>query len=323
MVHQVGRLFRHSARGEIAGCSTYDKSISRHAANDQTRIRNQHISDREIEPLFHQINHPVGHRHVDRHVGIERNELGDHGSEERRNCHRRVEAQCAPRRRLQGLGHPFGILDFRENLQAAVIVDLARLGQAHATGAAIEEPHSEPLLKRPNVGRRHAGGYAERPRSRGEAFALDHLHEGGHAGHPVHAITRSAPGRHVPEFSPYQVVPDHVYSRLSVERRREPPHPLLESRSTLARDHRDKTVTAAPPSTTTHARLCSWGEHAEGPSGNCGTATVCIQKPPWGSLALRAAGPAKPMHSMMIKPSSVGSNSSTRGPSSGIPKLTT
>jgi hypothetical protein len=108
---------------------------------------------------------------------------------------------------------------------------------------------------------------------------------------------------------------------LSVERGRER-RPLLDSRSTLERDHRDKTVTAARASTTPHARLCSWGEHVEGPSGNCGTATVCIHKPRWDSLASRGGRPAKPTHSMMIKPSSVGSNSSTCGPSSEIPNLT-
>ena len=230
-MHQIRRLFRRAARGKIAGCSTYDEAIGRHAASDEARIRNRHIADREIEALLHQIDHSIGHRHVDRHVGIERDELGDDGSEKWRNCHRRVESQRAARRRLQGLGDPVGILDLREDLQAALIVNLTCLGQAHPARAAVEQANPEPLLEEAHMRRRHARGYAEGSRRGGKALALDHLHEGGHARHPVHVITRFPSGRHVPALSPYQVAPDHICSRLSVARRNRSGAPLsrLES----------------------------------------------------------------------------------------------
>ncbi len=214
-MRQIGRLLRRPPRGEIARRSGNDKAVGGDAPHDQAGIRHRHVADSEIEPLLHQIDHPVGHRQVDRHLGIKGHELGDHGRKQWRNGDRRIEAQRTARGPLQSLGNLIGILYVRQNLQAALVVGMADFGQAHTPGAAVEEPDTEPLLERLNVGRDHAWRHAQRPRRRGKAAALDHLHEGGHAGHAVHVLrNHSVRRRHVPALCPYQVACDHVCSRL-------------------------------------------------------------------------------------------------------------
>jgi hypothetical protein len=87
------------------------------------------------------------------------------------------------------LGDLIGIICFREDLQATLVIGMTDLGQADAARAPVEKANPEPLLERLNVRGHHAGRHAQRPRRRGKAAALHHLYEGGHAGHAVHAIT--------------------------------------------------------------------------------------------------------------------------------------
>jgi hypothetical protein len=52
---------------------------------------------------------------------------------------------------LQRLGDLIGIIRFREDLQATLVIGMTHLGQADAARAAVEKANPEPLLKRLNV----------------------------------------------------------------------------------------------------------------------------------------------------------------------------
>ena len=69
-----------------------------------------------------------------------------------------------------------------------------------------------------------------------------------------------------------------------------------------------------------YVRLYSLGQHFVGPSGNCGTATNRV-KSPFDAPAMDSASPSNTTHSMMMEPSSVGSGSLVRHPSSPRPNV--
>src|SRR5262249_57814234 len=76
-----------------------------------------------------------------------------------------------------------------QDLQTALVIGPADLGETHLARAAIEQADAESFLQRLDVSGHHARRNAERARRRRKASALDHLHKGGHAGHAVHSIT--------------------------------------------------------------------------------------------------------------------------------------
>ena len=84
---------------------------------------------------------------------------------------RGVDAQRAARRRLQGAGDVVGLLDVGEDLDAAVVVGPADLGEADLSRGAVEQPRAEPVFQRLDMVAHHGRRHVEPAAGGGEAAA--------------------------------------------------------------------------------------------------------------------------------------------------------
>src|SRR5580704_7900403 len=114
--------------------------------------------------------------------------------------HRRGHPQQAARRGLEIAGGAFGIFQFVEDAQAALVVVLADLGGADAPRRAIEQPHAEPLLERADMFAHHGWRHVEVPSRRGKARGLDDLGEYRHSDEAIQVQTSQGQSR--PDTSP-------------------------------------------------------------------------------------------------------------------------
>jgi hypothetical protein len=192
VVGEIGQLRRGSVSREIIGSGAYDEAEGHQAADDQGRIRHRGHPKREVESLLDEIDHASRHRHIDRNLGILRRELRNGLGDLQRHRRRRVEPQRPARLRLQLLGGLLGVVDSRQDTNAAIVIGLTSLGHADASRGPIEQAHAESVLCRLNVQGDGARRHVEGARRASKAATVDHLHKRCHTENAVISLHRSS-----------------------------------------------------------------------------------------------------------------------------------
>ena len=156
------------------------------AAHDQAGIRRRRHPDCDIKALLDDVDGALSHAQVDLHVGIGREEFSHHRPDELHNMGRGINPQRAARRRLQGAGDVVGLLDIGKDLDGAVVIGPAHLGQADLPRGAVEQPRAEPVLQRLDMVAHHRRRHVEPASGRGKSAAIRHPDEGRQTGQPIH-----------------------------------------------------------------------------------------------------------------------------------------
>ncbi|GCC47396.1 hypothetical protein chiPu_0031598, partial [Chiloscyllium punctatum] len=157
------------------------------AAHDQAGIRRRQHAHREIVVLVDQVDIALADREVDLDLRIGRQELDDRGRQELRQMGVGVDAQRAARHRLQCAGDVVGLLDVGEDMDAAVVIGLADLGEADLARGAVEQSGTEAIFQRLHVVAHHCRGHVELAAGRGEAAGINDPDERGQTGQAIHA----------------------------------------------------------------------------------------------------------------------------------------
>jgi hypothetical protein len=149
-------------------------------------------ADREIEALLDEVDITIVEIELDRNVGISREIIGDRESEETRPArHRRAHPKHAAGRRLQIAGRALRLFHVGENAERTFVIILSDFGHADAARGAIEEPHTEPLFKRLNMGAYHCGRHAQPARRARKAAGIDDFDKYRHSAETIHAASHN------------------------------------------------------------------------------------------------------------------------------------
>ena len=145
---------------------------------------------RQVEALLDQIHHAVGELHVEAHLLVLREEIGDGGRE---MAHAEVHRSCQPDRAARHDGGAarflLGLLQVGEELHRALIEGLTALGEADAPRGAIEEPRLQVRLEVGDVARGGGSGQAELAGSLGKAPRFNDLRENLDSAEPIHYLS--------------------------------------------------------------------------------------------------------------------------------------
>src|SRR6185312_5332692 len=186
MADQIVRRSWYAVPREIVGAAADQEPDRAETPHDQIGIRYRQGGDRQIDPVFDEVDHAVAHHHAQLDVWIKRSELGNDRRQQDRHRERHVEVQRAARLRLHGLNRAVRLVHVGKNLHAALVVGSADFGQADLARAAIEKTHAEPVFKILYLRRHRTGRNAELARRRRETARLRDLYKGGYAGHAIH-----------------------------------------------------------------------------------------------------------------------------------------
>ena len=118
-------------------------------ARDQRGIGEVADPHREIDAVFHQIDHLIRQPQFAGDFGIAF-QIGRHhrADMEAAEADRRGDHQPSARQRALALGGAFGFLDIAENAPHPLQIARADIGQRHLPGGPLQQPRAEALLQR-------------------------------------------------------------------------------------------------------------------------------------------------------------------------------
>ncbi len=172
---------------EIGGCGADHAVVRGDLARDQRGILQLADADGEVEALADDVDEIVGELHIELDVGIAGEEGADirgdvHAGEDRR--HR--DLQQAARLGVAAAHEVLGLLAKAEDVDDALEIPCAGLGQRQMPGRALEEPRPQAVLQLADA-LRHDGGRQPHLTSRrghvagaGDACEYLKVADGGH-----------------------------------------------------------------------------------------------------------------------------------------------
>ena len=161
MVCEFGQCLRPSVLFEIAMRTAQHVPPGGEAADDQARIGRRRQPDRDVESLVDHVDGALAHRQIDLHFGIGGEKFGDDGRNVLHDMGGGIDAQRAARRRLLGAGDVVGLFDVGKDLNAAVVIGLADLGEADLARGALKQPRAEPVFERLDMVAHHRRRHVE------------------------------------------------------------------------------------------------------------------------------------------------------------------
>jgi hypothetical protein len=187
MAHELGRVLRAAAEGQVAGRGERQQLAGAELAHDVAGLEAAGDAHREVDALFDEVDPPVGEVHRQLDLGVE---LRERQHQRRQPLEAVAEGQAHPQLAPRGgaLLHQlgFGGVDHVEDRPAFVEVGGARRGEREAARAAHHELDAQVLLQRRDLPGDHRAHGAELVGHRGKAAQLGHPHEGTHCIELVH-----------------------------------------------------------------------------------------------------------------------------------------
>jgi hypothetical protein len=181
------RMRRHAMTGQIGRAGAGDQAHRADAPRYQIRMRSTPDADRQIQPLTHQIQRPVCQLHIKAHARIQACERTQRWRQiNRAETHRGSYPQGTARAQRSAANHFFGFFQIRQQLQAALVIHPAVLGQADAPCAAIEQARIQQGLQLCQLARYRRGRHIQALGSRRQAARLHHLAEHIHRHKTIH-----------------------------------------------------------------------------------------------------------------------------------------
>jgi hypothetical protein len=177
---------------QIRGGGAGDDPGLAEAARDQVFRAERADADRQVEPLLEEVDGPVRQRHVDAHVAMAREELGDRGrhvADAERDRGGEPDRAARLDGRLRGL--LLGFVEVGEQLDGPLVEQPPALGQADPARRALQEPRLQMRLELGDLARRGGRGNTQPLGGAGEAAQFDDLGERPDGGKAVHGRSLS------------------------------------------------------------------------------------------------------------------------------------
>jgi hypothetical protein len=140
MPAKILRLLRLTSRQQIGWRGAERQPIRRQRPGDQIAVRQVAETDRRLEAVLGKVEHGVSDDHVEINLGKQPRVVGDRRHQPlgaKRDRRRDPEATFGHGLRFQR--QRFGIADQPDNLDATVIVDLPKLGEALPPRGPVQE----------------------------------------------------------------------------------------------------------------------------------------------------------------------------------------
>ena len=145
--------------------------------------------DREIDAVFHQVDHAVRQAQFAADVGITLQIRRHHRADmEAAEPDRRGDHEPPARLDPFGLRGNFGFLDIGKDAARALQIAGPCVGQRHRTGGPLQQPRAETLLQRRNQPRHVGWRQAEFAGGRRKACEIGDRDKGGHGVEAIHGI---------------------------------------------------------------------------------------------------------------------------------------
>ena len=178
VVGEVRRRRGHAPGLEILRRRDGDLRVDHECAGHQRGVLDLSVSQRDVEALRDEVDVGVRPDHVEAHLGVGLQELGDPLSERRRGHARRDQDSQQPTRHIVDALHGcFSDPDRIHHAPRPFVEELALLGELHAPGGAMQQPNPESLLE-PSQPLAHRGPRQTQCLRRcGDAAVVDDRHE--------------------------------------------------------------------------------------------------------------------------------------------------
>jgi hypothetical protein len=178
--------------GQVSGRGAHHQAIGCQRTRHQHAAVGQRADAQgRFETLFGEVDHAVGQRGVDTHIGVARHVIGQRRYQRMRaEDHRRADAQRARRCQVLVLGLRVGFLHQPQDLPAAGVVVLAERRHVLAPGGTTQQLHAQPCFQRTQVLAGHRRGDIHRCRRSAEAALVHDQHVDLHAFQQVHLTLR-------------------------------------------------------------------------------------------------------------------------------------
>jgi hypothetical protein len=183
------RRFGLTAPFEIFLRGHHDPPHLADVARNQRRIRQVTDPHRQVDALFHQVDHAIRQPQVDRDLGIAL-QIGRHDradmkpSKAVRGGHHQPPARFCP----FALGRDFGLLDVGEDPAGALQIACADVGQGDRPRGPLQQAGAETLLQRRDQPRHARRRQPEFARGRGKPLQVGDGDKRLHGIDTVHAI---------------------------------------------------------------------------------------------------------------------------------------
>ncbi|KAG6336786.1 hypothetical protein ID866_2316 [Astraeus odoratus] len=187
MIHQIGGRLRRAVSRQIIRRGADHHVVGTQIFRHQIVIADIANANGQIDPLFHQIDHSVGEIQFDTHfrVALQKcgRQRGDRAAAKRRGG---GDAQGAGGRRAQPFNRAFGNRDLLQHAPGLFEINASGVGQALATGIALQQPRAELRFEQRNIFPDHHRRHLQPRRRAGEAAALYHRDKRLHAAKLIH-----------------------------------------------------------------------------------------------------------------------------------------
>ena len=152
-------------------------------ARDQRRVLRRADPEREIDPLFDEIDEPILQPEIERHLCVRHQKFENR----RRKDHLPEIARCRdpqqPARCLRLVeDRRIELVELRQHLARLAVVRLPRLRQAELACRAVHQPHAQIILEVGDVFAQQRLRPPVLPRRRGKSARVEDLNEGADAG---------------------------------------------------------------------------------------------------------------------------------------------
>ena len=186
----IGEIFRPPGRSvtrQISRRGADHHPIRRQVASHQILLMDLADTDRQIEPLIHQIDHPVSQIqfHPDRRPGLQEGggQGRDHAGAERGGS---AHPQGAGRRQPQPLDRAFGDGDLLHHPFRFVKIDSPGVGEALASGVTLQQTRRQLAFQLGDIFPDHHRRQPQARRRPGKAAALHHGNKRLHPSQLIH-----------------------------------------------------------------------------------------------------------------------------------------